>query len=290
VARRAKSLLSLDRDPSVRVLPWLIGAMVFLGTLALAGWMGVERATANWRLALADQLTVQIADGPDADREADAAARVMAATPGIGHVRMMSRQDVARLLEPWLGREGALALPLPRMVDVRLEPGVAIDTGALRARLLAVAPSARLDDHALWLERAASLARGLEALAAGAVLLVALATAAMVVFAVRAGLLVHREAIELMHLIGAQDGFVARQFQRLAVSLALRGAVPAFAVAALAIFLLGLAADALQAPLLPRIRFGPDAWAILALAPLGAVALAALAARRTVMRDLRRYV
>ena len=53
---------------------------------------------------------------------------------------------------------------------------------------------------------------------------------------------------------------------------------------------LGLAADALQAPLLPRIRFGPDAWAILALAPLGAVALAALAARRTVMRDLRRYV
>lgn len=286
-----RSILALDRDPSVRLLPWLVGAMVFLGTLAVAGWIGIERATASWQHVLSDVLTVQISDGPEAEAQVNAASRVLVQTPGVSQVRVLSRAEVARLLEPWLGRfSEAAILPLPRLIDVQLEQGISIDHRALRARLSSAVPEARLDDHGAWLERLVRLTHGLEALAIATVLLVGSTIAAIVIFAVRGGLLVHREAIEVMHQIGAQDSFIATQFQRLTLKLALRGAIPGLIIAAAAIFGLGLAADTLQAPLFPRVHLGVEGWLILLVVPVSAVMIAIWTARRTVIGNLKRHL
>ncbi|MCW5751901.1 MAG: cell division protein [Alphaproteobacteria bacterium] len=281
--------LALSRDPAGRTVPWIIAAMVFIGTLSLAAAFGLNEASAAWRHLVTGNLTVQVPDGPDADARADEAARVLAATPGIASARRLERAEVLHLLEPWLGRDAAATqLPLPRLVDVRLDPALAIDTRALALRLAESVPEARLDDHGPWLERLSRLTRGLQMIAAGGVGIVACATMLIVVFTIRAGLLVHREVISVLHLIGAQDAYIARQFQWHAVNMAFKGALPAFLLAALVAFALGLAADRLSAPLIPKVALGTAGWLALPLVPLTAILLAAVTARLTVLLNLKR--
>ena len=100
------------------------------------------------------------------------------------------------------------------------------------------------------------------------------------------GLAVHHDIIEMLHLIGAEDGYIARQFQGHAMKLGLVGAIPGVLLAVLTIELLAIAAGRIDAFLLPNIRLAPAQWAALALVPLAAALIAMLTARLTVMRRL----
>lgn len=293
--RRARYDLPLDRDETGRFLPWIVAAMSFLAVLALAGALALQAVAERWDSGLSGTLTVQVA--PAAGRgpatlpaRVEAALGVLRATPGVARAEPVPRAAVEGLLSPWLGAQGDLMreLPLPALIDVELArgggggPGDRVDVAALGARLAAAAPGATVDDHQAWLGDLLGLARTAEALALGVVLMVAAALALAVVFVARAGLAIHAEVVELLHLIGAPDAYVARQFQRHVLGLAARGAFGGGAAAALTLLGLGLASGgALPAP-------GALGWAALAAVPPAAAALAALTARLTVLRALAR--
>ena len=118
-----RSDLPLDRDAISRFLPWLIAFMVFLAVLALAGSLVLGSMAARWDRGMSGTLTVQIAPSPPgADRGADRTARalkVLRATPGVARAEPIDEGRMLALLEPWLGSGvGAVALPLPRLIDV----------------------------------------------------------------------------------------------------------------------------------------------------------------------------
>src|SRR5205085_6911404 len=123
-------------------------------------------------------------------------------------------EEMQKLLEPWLGSGGLEAdLPIPALIDVDLNPGApGIET--FRSAILAVAPSARVDDSAAWLAPLAKLISALRMLAGALVVLMILASAATVVLAAKAALDTHRNTIEVLHLMGSTDVQVARLFQR----------------------------------------------------------------------------
>ena len=116
-------------------------------------------------------------------------------------------------MAPWIGpSKGGLTddIPLPRLIDASISPGASVDIPALTARLKKVAPHALLDDHSRWLARLGALADTVRYSAYGILLLIALATAAAVSFATRAGLDAHHEMVALLHQMGARAGFIAR--------------------------------------------------------------------------------
>jgi cell division transport system permease protein len=191
------------------------------------------------------------------------------------------------LLEPWLGAgELSPELPVPRLIDVQLTPGAALDLELLASRVAAAAPGAHLDDHSQWLDEMIRLTRSVQIVAAVVVLLIAAAAIAIVVFATRAGLAVHHDVIEVLHLIGARDSYIARQFQAQAMVLGLRGGFLGLGVAAIVLFVLSRTVGGLEGPLLPGFALGRGAWAALALLPLFTAAITMLTARTTVMRSL----
>ena len=118
--------------------------------------------------------------------------------------------------------------------------------------------------------------------------LIALAAGATVVFATRSGLAVHRELIELMHLIGSRDSYIARQFQNHAMSLALRGGVLGIALAGVTLGALAVISRPIGDALVPGWSIGAATIAALAALPLIAGGIATLTARFTVLRALRR--
>lgn len=293
---RPSPALPLSRDASSRFLPWLIAFMVWLAAMALAMVMILSAAGGHWRAGLAGTLTVQIVPSADGGRAAlDArvarAVALLRATPGVASAAPISDDRVAALLEPWLGKDALSAdidLPVPRLIDVRLAEGTAIDSAALGSRLAAEVPGASLDDHGLWLDRLVALASALEAIAFAVVGLIGLAAVATVVFATRTGLAIHNDVVELLHLMGAQDGYVARQFQGRAFWLGLVGGLIGTLLAAVTLALLGYLAGRIEASLLPPLALSPFQWAALAAIAPGAALISMMTARLTVYRAVGR--
>lgn len=292
ILRRRPSDLPLARDPSSRFLVWITALMVYLASLSLAGAMAVSDMARRWDSGLAGGLTVQIAPLPGAGQPAaplnervEAALTVLRATPGIRSATALTAEQTGRLLDPWLG-PAALdpLLPMPRLIDVATEGPV--DVAALALRLKSAAPGATLDDHAVWLSDLRAFTGAVYMAALAVVLLIGGAAVMSVVFAVRSGLAIHRHVVELLHLMGATDRYVSRQFETHVTALALRGGAAGLALALVTLGGMRYASGGLKASLLPELALAPWQWAALALVPLAAAGLALLTARWTVLRTL----
>ncbi len=242
-------------------------------------------------------LTVELPPPPAAaadDGGLAAAVKTLKATPGVIAARPLARADVAKLLEPWLGTAvPPEELAMPRLIDVRIDTVRGVDLAVLRGALAKAAPQAVLDDHRLWLDRLASLVRSAEATALAVVVLIGGAAVMTVIFTTRTGLSVHRDVIELLHLMGARDGYIATQFQHHALRLGLVGGMIGLALAAATLVSLGHAADAAavlgdRALPLPTLRLSSGDWAALPLLPVAAAFLAMITARLTVLGALAR--
>jgi cell division transport system permease protein len=287
--------LPLARDTSSRFLPWLIAFMVYLAGLSLAAAMVLTAASSEWRQGLAGTLTVQVmplsgenqADGLD-DRLATA-ARLLRDTPGVASVRALPRDELWALLEPWLGSGGiAGEFPLPRLIDVRMAPGTAVDVEALEARLADRVPGVTIDDHGLWLDRLIALASAIEFIAFAIMGLICFAAVATVVFATRTGLAIHHDVIELLHLMGARDAYVAEQFQIHALGLGLKGGLLGLALTVATLLALGSLASPIEASLLPTLSLSALQWGSLVVLAALAALISMVTARFTVMRALAR--
>jgi cell division transport system permease protein len=290
--------LGLRRALSDPLLPLLVAAMAFLAALAVAGAVAAAALGAHWQQGAGSALTVQVpqpaepaADGSGNRR--DGVVRLLRQAPGIADARALSDTELSDLLRPWLGSAAeSLALPLPAVIAVRISGALPPD---LAARLTQVAPGTLMESHDIWMQRLSVLARSLQACAGAALLVVILVAAAVIATATRAGLATLRDAIEVIHGLGASDGYIAARFAGRITMLTTLGAVFG-AVAALPV-LVGLAV--LAAP------FAGDGtaadlgdttaaivplpiWLALLALPLGAAAIGWTTAQGTVRAWLRR--
>ncbi|MGH7247014.1 MAG: cell division protein FtsX [Pseudomonadota bacterium] len=200
-----------------RSLAAVVAIMTFLAALTNGAVMIVLNAASDWRSDVAREVTIQIRPIAGRDIEADVhkAAAIARATPGIAGVRVFSREESARLVEPWLGNGLNLnELPIPRMIVVRLRSGPPPDFDSLRKTLVAQVPSSSLDDHRRWIDRMRTMAGTAAGGGVAILALVLAATMLSVTFATRGAMVANRPIIEVLHYIGATDRFVGRQFQR----------------------------------------------------------------------------
>jgi cell division transport system permease protein len=289
--------LPLAHDASGRFLPRIIGFMSWLAALALIALVVLSEAGAGWRQSLSGTLTVEVMPAADdepraaVDRRVEAAVALLRAFPGVARAEPLGEDRTAALLEPWLGREGlGKDIRLPRLIDVTVAADAGIDSALLAERLAAAVPGARLDDHEAWLKRLLGVVRVIEIAALVVIALITFAAVTTVVFTTRTGLTIHRDEIELLHLLGATDSFVARQFARQAAGNALIGAAIGVALAALTAFAISRLAGAAAAAMVPDIAItAQHVGAFLAL-PLVAIAVTASTAYLTVMRTLARVL
>jgi cell division transport system permease protein len=291
--RGANSIL--PREKGAAPLDVVIAVMAFLAALALGASLIAERTAKGWRAGLSDRLTVQVippAQGAAGlDRETDAALAVLRATPGIAHAAPLSQDQTLALVQPWIGSDALVAeLPLPRLIDATVTPGAAVDTAELARALKKVAPDSLLDDHARWISRLKGLAEAITWSAYGILLLIAIATAAAVAFATRAGLQAHHEMVELLHQMGAQSGFIARAFERHYFTSTLGAALVGASLAAILFSAAGgLESAGIEAvPFLPPLglKLSEIPWLLAVPAVSGIIALAT--ARLSVHAALRR--
>jgi cell division transport system permease protein len=294
--------LPFDRDAAAGFLPWIIGFMVFLCVITVAAALTVERVADRWRQGLAGNLTVELPFATDLDtgkraEELDAAVNLITETPGITGAAVLDDDQIAALLAPWLGPDATqLDVPLPTMIAVTRRTDVPVDLKGLHDQLDKVVPGAQVDDHGDWVSDALVFLRSLQALSAALAGLALGAAALTVIFVTRTGLATHRAVIEVVHLIGAPDRYIARQFQGQALKLGILGGIVGLAFGAGTVVgvdkLLAFAAGRGLSPAGPGLSFdfrlSPWQWGVLALLPVVVAIVAMMTARITVLRSLAR--
>ena len=292
LGRRAD--LPLDRDSLGRYLPFLIAFMVYLAIMALMGLAVLNALTDKWDKGVAGTLSIQIAptDTPSQDAVLlQAVLRTVRATDGVASAEPLSKGRIFALLEPWLGAvSGSEELPIPALIDVTLEPGVQIDIAALSKRVSAFSPGVSVDDHRVWLDQLVRLLQTIEGLAAFVLALITVATVGTVVFTTRTSLAVHQGAIEVLHLIGAQDVYVAGQFAHRALVLGLKGGLLGLLLAVPTLWGIGALAEKMDSGLVPEFNMTMVDWSVLLFLPIVVALIAMMTARVTVMRDLGRML
>jgi cell division transport system permease protein len=263
-------------------------ALCFLATLSALAARSAYAAADSWVAAVSGEATIRVDGGSD---EVERALTTLAETEGVRAAKAISRSDAAQMLEPWLGSEGLPEdIPFPSIIEVQTDPMRPTETAdMIRVRLADAGLSARVDDHAAWSSdiRMATQTAGMIALAA----LIALAAiaAAVIAFATHAALASRRDVVDILHLIGAQDRFIAGVMERRFLALGLKagalGALMALAAAAFIIFFARRSGGDLW--LLPQLSLAPADAVIIAATPLLAGLCAMLSARITVSRTLR---
>jgi len=279
----------LDASRHTRTMQWIMAIMLFLTVLAGALALGTLSAAQSLDRQLVGRLTVQVveADAGQRNRDADRLLAMLRADPAVAEARLVPEAELARLLKPWLGTIGNDPdLPMPALIDVDLKDAGDAAVAAVAAGAQRITPAARVDRHERWMTPVSRFMALLTGIGGGLVLLMALATGAVVVLAARAGLESHRETIEVMHMLGSTDVQVARLFQRrTARDTAIGGAIGTVAALAVVGFV-GFRIAGLGSALLGGATLSAGGWIALALLPLLFVALATLAARLAVLRAL----
>jgi cell division transport system permease protein len=291
------SPLPLAHDGSGRFLPWLIALMVFLAAVATGAAFAIGGALERWDAGLQGVVTVQLPVPAGDDRlTPDRIDQVLAAirqSKGVRDATLLDGPTTGNLLKPWLGdRIDPSLLPLPSLVDVRLADGAVLDRAALQARLESLVPGAAVEQRGAWLDRLFYVAHLIELSAGAVVLMIGLVAMTAVVFTTRTGLALHAALIDLLHLMGASDGYIARQFQWHAFRLGLTGGLLGLMMSLIAFGGLKLAAEQGAIPgagdLMPGLRLPLPAWGAILVLPLAMGLVGLVTARITVLRTLAR--
>lgn len=282
VARWRPAPFLPERDARDPALIFVVAVLCFLACLTALGVIAADRAAGGWANQLTGEATVIVRarGGETPDAAAARAAEVLAGVQGVAEARALEREKAYELVRPWLGDSADLEdLPVPRLVAVTLEREQPATADQLNAALSAQGLDTVVDDHSIWIKDIRRAARVVRWTGSGVFLLIALAAAAVVAFATRAGLAARKDVVEVLHLTGAEDGCIAALFQlRFARIAAVSGALGAAAAAALGATLRLIGGGEGITPALPIAWL--DLLAVLP-CPLIAAAVAAVAARLT---------
>ena len=261
-------------------------AMAFLAVFAMALSLATGRLADRWASELARSSTVRIsAPAGQLEAQTRAAIEVLRTTPGIAKARVLSAEEQKKLLEPWFGPDLPIeSLPVPQLIEV-IEDDTGYDTEGLRLRLSAQAPGAVLDDHTRWRKPLVQAADRLRSLGLFSILLIALATGAMITLAAGAALAANAQVIKVLRLVGAQDNYIAKAFVRRFTLRALSGAAIGAFGGMIAVWFLPSADQA--GGFLTGLGFQGWHWLWPFVIPPLAAVVAFIATRRAALRSLR---
>ncbi len=280
-----------------RALVAVVAIMTFLASVTTGTVLLVSASAAEWQSDVASEITIQVRPQPgrDLDRDSAVAAEAVRGQPGIVETRPFTKDESAKLLEPWLGTGLSLDdLPVPRVIVARVQPGATLDLAALRSRVTQAAPTASVDDHRAWIDRMRSMSSATVFGGLGILALVIVATIISVSFATRGAMAANRPIVEVLHFVGAGDRFIANRFFRHFLLLGLEGGLIGAGAAMLGFgfsesiagWFSGTAVGDQFAALLGTFALRPSGYLVLTVQALMIAAITAAASRRTLFATL----
>lgn len=297
-ARERPASIMPEKAVTGRTLTLAMALMCFLACIALAGVLVITRAVTLWSTDIAQEVTVQIrpADGTEMEQQIADAVAIVEATEGVSGVRVLERDHAVALLEPWLGKGAVLdQLPIPRLIAVEIDTLAPPDLEALAQALETQVAGASLDTHRQWQAQLSRTAGTLRIIGYGVLALISVTAVVIIAFATRAAIDANRTVVEVLHLVGARDRFVAGQVQWHFLKLGLRAGIAGTLAGVAGLAAIGLTGthnvpggltEATRALIFGPVALTATSYTLFLLVPVVATLISLITARFTVMRIL----
>ncbi len=220
-----------------RSLTFVITIMAFLASLTAGGVYLIFNAASIWTNNISSEITVQVQSksGDAGDTKISEIVKFLYDQNGVKQVIPYTREQSLKLVEPWIGKSEVLkSFPVPRLLAIEIDRDNPPEIPTLKKVLEAKFPGAVLDDHGLWRGEIHRLTRFLELGGIGMLALMAAATAAVIIAAATSALASNREIVSVLNLVGAEERFIASQFEMHFLWVGIKAGVAGAGTAALA--------------------------------------------------------
>ncbi len=233
---RAKAPIVPPGSVAGRSLTFVIAIMAFLSSLTAGGVYLVFSAASVWTNNISSEITVQVqsrsADAGDA--KIAEIAKFLSGQNGVKKVSPYSREQSLKLVEPWIGKSEVLkSFAIPRLIAVEIDRDNPPDLSTLKQVMEAKYPGAVLDDHGRWRGEIRRLTRFMELAGIGMLALMAAATAAVIIAAATSALASNKEIVAVLNFVGAEEKFIAKQFETHFLKVGIKAGVAGAGLAAL---------------------------------------------------------
>jgi cell division transport system permease protein len=224
-----------------RSLVVVIAIMGFLACLTTGLVYMINRSASAWLHGISSELTVRVQPDvtpEEVEHRAKEVEKFLNKQPGVKNSRLQTLEETFELIKPWLGQVTAIKeLPIPRLIELQIDRDNVPDIEALRKTLSEKFAGVMLDDHRAWQQQIRRVTGSLAFGGIALIILVVAATIGIIVSAAKSAMASNREIIEVLHFVGAEERFIARQFELHFLFLGIKAGVVG-AVAAALVFLL----------------------------------------------------
>lgn len=232
--------IPFSSDSSKFFIPWLSMFMVFVATLITAVAIVVYSSIESWTDNISGSLTVQIPTYTEQgesreekiNTDIEMALTLLRSSEGITGATVLTDEQMTTLMEPWVGQSDIInELPLPKIIDVNIDPKNFPDIRQLKSDLYDQVPSAILDSHRAALADLVMFFDNMINLIAFILILILITTALSIIYVTKSSMSVHEKVIELIHMMGASDFYITIQFAMRNFKLTLIGSITGFILA-----------------------------------------------------------
>ena len=283
-----KQELPLKDDATGLFLKIMISIAVFLFAVTLAGVLAINSMLTNWNNSILGSLTVQIMPVNNINQEQareetlshqEKTLEFLKKLPQVESATALSDNQLQMLLQPWLGDGVSVEeLPTPRLI------------AKLAEQLAEVSPLASLDNHKLWLNKLIRFADGLKMLAMSILLLVIAITSGAIFYTTQTNLGLHRNIIEILHIMGAKDTYVAQQYAHRDFGIGFIGGLIGLCFAVPTIFMIAGLAEQIEGGIISDARLSFASWLLICSLPLFSAFISMITAYYTVKRTLEKMM
>lgn len=278
----------LKKNDGAWFLPWLLAVVVYLGTMATVGIVMVDKALESWREVGQSIVTVEL---PIDTREEQVAETVdfLRDYGAVTSAHVISRDEMLVLLEPWFPATDLIRkLSLPWLIEVVVDGGDKVDWKTIEKLVSDRIPGALFINGADWSDNLAKPVRLIQGIAVFVLILIIGSTIAAVSLTARATLAIDRNSLALMHLLGASDTYIVKEFQSKVIGMAVRGGLVGVVLAAATFYSIDFVFRYIDPSLIPNYALGARSWLAMTVTPILTVLIALFTVRRIVLRTMAR--
>lgn len=294
-----KADLPLWKDPSAKFIPWVVALMTYLATIAFICAMTTTATIDQWDQGSYNKLTIEIPPFLEDIKQSnqyqiqDASQKVLLHlrnVPDIKSFRLLNRSEVLSMLQPWFDDASQFQnLPLSTFIDIETDAHADMDLEHFTQRIQEIVPSAHIESHKIWKSNLLNIAYAIKVIGLVIVMLVIIAAFCVVAFISQTSLIIHRRIIEILHLIGAKNSYIAKQFQAHAFHLGILGSFFGILLTVLTLEGITYLTAGLDIRFLTSTISTWDLWAIIIFMPAMITMFMMFSARFTVSVMLRNF-
>lgn len=288
----AHSDIPFVRDDAHRLLPLMIACLIGFAALLLAVAVSIHHTIDSQSQGVIGALQVEVPRSRADDRNLmNGLMQELRTTPGVTDVTIISASAMEGMLKPWLGDNFSLAdLSLPVMIDVKTtvrDGHTAVDVEALKRAVSKIDTGIRIEDRGPWTQQVTQATNVLQAIVMVVATLLVACVIGMVVLVAKTNLRLHFKTVSLLHMFGATDDYILRQFQWNSAWLAARGAIAGVLLAGLVFAAVVVASLRWQSPVMPHVSMDILHAVMFVALPVLTAVIAFIVTRMTVRSMLR---